>query len=58
MLKVHHLQLRCGPLLFDNFRWFNIKATLAHHLIIHKGLDEPGVQMNNNLITIYTYLLL
>ena len=36
----HHLQLRCYLLLFHNFRWFNIKATLVHHSIIQKEVDE------------------
>ena len=31
LLKVYHLQLRCDPPLFSNFRWFNIKPATAHH---------------------------
>ena len=30
MVKGHHLQLRAQPLLFHNFQYFNVKATLAH----------------------------
>ena len=40
IVKVHHLQLWCCPLLFHNFRQFNIKATPAYHSIIQKEVDE------------------
>ena len=40
MVKIHHLQLRCCPLLFHNFKQFNIKAATAHHLISQKEVDE------------------
>ena len=40
MVKGYHLQLRCHPPLFCNFRWFNIKATPVHHPIIQKEVDE------------------
>ena len=39
IVKGHHLQLRCYPLLFHDFRWFNIKRALAHHPIIQKEGD-------------------
>ena len=50
MVKGHHLQLRCHPLLFHNFRWFNINASRVHHPIIQKevhsllakGANEPS----------------
>ena len=40
MVKGHHLQLMCCPSLFHYFRQFNIKATLVHHPIIQKEVDE------------------
>ena len=40
MVKGHHLQLRCYPLLFHNFKSFEIKATKAHHPVIPKKVDE------------------
>ena len=40
MVKGHDLQLRSHPLLFHNFKWFNIKAAAAHHPIIQKEMDE------------------
>ena len=40
LVKGHHLQLRCHPQLFHNFRQFNIKAAQAHHPIIQKEVDE------------------
>ena len=40
MVKGQHLQLRCYPLLFCEYKWFNIKASLAHHPIIQKEMDE------------------
>ena len=40
MVRGHHLQLRCHPLLFCNFRWFNIKAAPSHHPTIQKEVDE------------------
>ena len=39
-VKGHHHQLRCCPLLFCNYRQFNIKAALAHHPIIYREVDE------------------
>ena len=33
-------QLWCWPLLFHNFRLFNIKATVAYHPIIQKEMDD------------------
>ena len=40
MVQGHHLQLRCHPLLFHNFKWFNIKAVQANHPIIQEEVDE------------------
>ena len=40
MVKGHHLELRCCPPLFHNFRWFNIKAIPAYHSIIQKEVNE------------------
>ena len=40
MVKDHHLQPRCFPPLFLNFRWFNIKGTPAQHSVIQKEMDE------------------
>ena len=40
MIKGHHLQLRCHPLLFHNFTWFNIRVAVAHHAINQKEMDE------------------
>ena len=40
MVKGHHLQLRCHPHLFHNFKQFNIKAATAHHPVIQKEVDE------------------
>ena len=39
-VKDHHRQLWCCPQLFHKFKQFNIKATMAHHPIIHNELDE------------------
>ena len=33
------LQLKCCPLLFHNYTWFNIKASGAHHLLLEA--DKP-----------------
>ena len=41
MSKGHHLQFRLHPLLFHNFKLFNIKAAMAHHPLIQKEADEP-----------------
>ena len=40
MITAHHLQLRCNPLLFHNYKWLNIKATFAQHSFIWKEVDE------------------
>ena len=40
MVKVHHLQLRCHPLLFRNFKWFNIKVAAIHNPFMQKEMDE------------------
>ena len=40
MVKGYNLELRCHPLLFHNFRWFDIKAAMAHHPIIQKEVDD------------------
>ena len=39
-VKGHHLQPRWHPPLFWNFKWFNIKAAMAHHPIIQKEVNE------------------
>ena len=39
MVKGHHLQLRCQPPLFHNFKWFNIKTVPAHYPNIEKEVD-------------------
>ena len=36
MVKDHHLQLKCHPPLFHNFRWFKIQVALGHHPTIQK----------------------
>ena len=41
MVTCHHLQLRCGSLLFCNLKQFNIKVVAAYHPVIQKELDEP-----------------
>ena len=50
MVKGHYLHLRLHPLLFHNFKLFNIKAAIAHHPIVEemdellaKGANEPSV---------------
>ena len=40
MAKCHNLELRCHPLLFCNFIWFNIKECIDHHPIIQKEIGE------------------
>ena len=40
MVEGLHLQLRSCPPLFCNFKWFNIKAAIAHHPVIQKEVDE------------------
>ena len=40
MVKCQILQLRCYPLLFCNFTWFDSKAALAHHPIIRREVGE------------------
>ena len=40
LVKGHHLQLRCCPLLFHNFKWFNIRKPWAYHTVIQKEVDE------------------
>ena len=39
MVEGHHLYLRSCSLLFHNFKWFNIKAGMAHHTIIPKEVN-------------------
>ena len=34
-----HLKLRCHPPLLHNFKWFNIKAAIAHYSVIHREVD-------------------
>ena len=34
------MQLRCHPLLFCNFKWFNINAATALNPVIQKKVDE------------------
>ena len=41
MVKNHHIQPRYHPLLYPNFSWLNVKAAMAHHPVIKKGVDEP-----------------
>ena len=36
----HHLQLKYHLLLFHNFRWLNMKASLAHHPVTQKDVAE------------------
>ena len=40
MVKGHHLQLRCHPSFFSNFRQFDINPAVAYHSIIQKEVDE------------------
>ena len=40
MVKAHHVQFSWHPQFFHNFNWFNIKAAMAHHLIIQHVVDE------------------
>ena len=40
MVKGNHLQVWDHPLLFFSYKWFNIKAALAHCCGIQKELDE------------------
>ena len=40
MQKGHHLQLRCHPPLFCNFKQFHARAALAHHPTIKNKVDE------------------
>ena len=43
MVRGHHLQLRCHPPLFCNFKWFNIKAATSYP-VRQKEVDEILVQ--------------
>ena len=40
MVKGHHVQLSSSHLLFYNFKWFYIKAAIAHHSVFQKELNE------------------
>ena len=40
MVKGHNLQLWCCPQLLYSFKWFIIKAVIAHYLIIQKKMDK------------------
>ena len=40
MVQGHHHQLRSHPSLFHNFSKFNVKASVGHHPIIQKEVDE------------------
>ena len=40
MVKGQHFHLRYHPRLFLNSKWHNIKASLAHHSIIQKEVDD------------------
>ena len=39
MLEGHHLQHRCSPPLFCNFKQFDTKTIVAHHPVIKKEVD-------------------
>ena len=40
IVKGHNLKLRCHPLLFCNYKQFNIKAAIAHHPVIQKDINK------------------
>ena len=40
MVKDHHFQFRCFPMLFHNFRQFSMKSAHAYCPIIQKEVDE------------------
>ena len=40
MVKGHHLQHRCHPLLFCNFKWFSINDAAASLPVIQKKVDR------------------
>ena len=40
MAKDHTVCLKCHPLLFPRFQWFNIKAALAHYSVNQNEVDE------------------
>ena len=40
MVKGHHLQFRWHCLLCHNFKWFIIKAAMAHHPIIQEEVEK------------------
>ena len=52
MVQGHHLQLRCHPHLFCNFKQFNVKAAAVHHPIIQKEVD---VLLSKGAIEPYSY---
>ena len=51
MVKGNHLQVRCCPLLFHNFRHLIIKASLVHHPIIQKEVDDLLAKGANEPLT-------
>ena len=40
MVKGHHLQPKCHPPIFLNFRQFNMMSARAHHPFIYEEVDE------------------
>ena len=40
MVRGHHVRLRCHPLVFCNFKQFNIRTAVALHPFIHNKVDE------------------
>ena len=44
MVKGHHLKLRCDPMLFHNFKCFNIKTASAYCPVIQKEVGEVAAK--------------
>ena len=51
MVKGHHLQIRSCPLLFCNFKWFNIKAATSHYPVVQEEMDELLAKGTIELLT-------
>ena len=60
MVKGHHLQLKSYPSLFNIFLQFNNKASVAHHPIIQKDVDEldakGGIEPSSSSTGFYSNL--
>ena len=53
-IKGHHLLCRCHPPLFCIFKWFNIKAVIAHYLLSRRRWMsyQPRASLNHEVLVL------